>query len=98
MAILCFLTGIHWATQLYLRDYTGPNLFIGSNVVFLVVLISYVAFDLQTALATQLLAFLLLLALDYGLLGKGLISLQYLRMRAIATALASFSLLFILVF
>ena len=55
LAILCFLTGVHWATQLYQRTPLPINLFIGSNVVFLAVLIAYVASSLKWALATQLL-------------------------------------------
>jgi hypothetical protein len=97
LAILCFLTGVHWATQLYARSAVPFNLFIGSNVVFLAVWFAYVASSLQWALATQLLAFPLLLAVDFQLLQKGLISRHYLGMRFIATALACFSLLFILI-
>lgn len=97
LAILCFLTGIHWATQLYARAAARFNLFIGSNVVFLAVWVAYVASSLQWALATQLLAFPLLLAVDFQLAEQGLISRHYLRMRFIATALACFSLLFILI-
>ena len=97
MAILCFLTGIHWATQLYAREKVPFNLFTGSNVVFLAVWIAYVASSLTWALATQLVAFPLLLAVDFQLQQRGLISRHYLRMRFIATALACFSLLFILV-
>ena len=97
MAILCFLTGIHWATQLYARDRAPLNLFIGSNVVFLAVWIAYVASGLTWALSTQLVAFPLLLSVDFRLQRVGLISRHYLGMRFIATAVACFSLLFILV-
>jgi len=97
MAILCFLAGIHWATQLYARDRAPFNLFIGSNVVFLAVWIAYVASSLTWTLATQLVAFPLLLAVDFQLQQSGLVSRHYLRMRFIATAMACFSLLFILV-
>ena len=97
MAILCFLTGIHWATQLYAREKVPFNLFTGSNVVFLAVWVAYVASSLTWALATQLVAFPLLLAVDFQLQQGGLISRHYLRMRFVATALACFSLLFILV-
>ena len=97
MAILCFLTGIHWATQLYAREKVPFNLFTGSNVVFLAVWIAYVASSLTWALATQLVAFPLLLAVDFQLQQRGLISRHYLRMRFVATALACFALLFILV-
>ena len=96
MAILCFLTGIHWATQLYARSATPFNLFVGSNVVFLFVWIAFVAADLQWAIVAQLLAFPLLLAIDFRLFQRELISRRYLRMRTVATALACFSLLFIL--
>ena len=97
LAILCFLTGVHWATQLYNPGSGRINLFVGSNVVFLAVWIAFVASSLKLALATQLLAFPLLLAVDAQLMRAGLISRHYLRMRFVATALACFSLLFILV-
>ena len=97
MAILCFLTGVHWATQLYSSDAVPFNLFIGSNVIFLVVWFSYVAASLQWALAAQLLSFLLLLAIDFRLLRNGLITGDYLRMRIAATLLACISLFVILV-
>ena len=96
MAILCFLTGIHWATQLYARAVTPFNLFVGSNVVFLVVWITFVAADLRWTIVAQLLAFPLLLGIDHHLCKRELISPRYLRMRTVATALACFSLLFIL--
>ena len=97
LAILCFLTGTHWATQLYSPDRTPFNLFVGSNLVFLAVWIAYVATSLGWALATQLMAFPLLLAIDFRLLQAGLITRHYLGIRFVATALACFSLLFILI-
>ena len=63
---------------------------------FLAVFIGYVASGARWALATQLVAFPLLLAVDYQLLQKGLITQHYLGMRFIATAVACFSILFIL--
>lgn len=97
MAILCFLTGVHWATQLYASEEVPFNLFVGSNAVFLAVWIAYVATNLTMALVAQLVAFPLLLAVDFRLQQTGLISRSYLGIRFIATALACFSLLFILV-
>ncbi len=97
LAILCFLTGVHWATQLYASDKVPFNLFVGSNVVFLAVWIAYVATNLTLALVAQLVAFPLLLAVDFRLQQAALISHHYLGIRFIATALACFSLLFILV-
>ena len=96
MAILCFLTGVHWATQLYEEEAAPFNLFIGSNAIFLAVWITYVFADLPWALGTQLVAFPLLLAIDSRLSRGGLISAHYLLMRGIATVLACFSLLLIL--
>ncbi len=96
LAILCFLTGIHWATQLYAPEAAPFNLFIGSNVVFLGVWIAYVAASHKWAIAAQLVAFPLLLVIDHRLHRKGLISQQYLNLRSVATALVSFSLLSIL--
>ena len=97
MAILCFLTGVHWATQLYASDKVPLNLFVGSNAVFLAVWIAYVATNLTMSLVAQLVAFPLLLAVDFRLQQTGLVSRHYLGIRFIATALACFSLLFILV-
>ncbi len=95
LAILCFLTGIHWATHLYSSSKTPFNLFIGSNVVFIAVWIAYVATSLTWVLATQLVALPLLLGVDVQLQRAGLISRHYLSIRFIATAVACFSLLFI---
>ena len=97
LAILCFIMGIHWATQLYSPNALPFNLFVGSNVVFLAVFFAFVASSLQWALATQLLAFPLLLVVDYQLLHKGIINRHYLGMRFAATALACGSILFILI-
>lgn len=96
LGILSFLTGIHWATQLFAPERTPFDLMVGSNLVFLAVWFAYIAASLNWALAAQLLAFPLLLAVDIQLAGAALISRHYLRMRFVATALACFSLLFIL--
>ena len=96
LAILSFLTGIHWATQLYLPEKTPLNLFVASNVVFLVVLFAYVAAGTAIAIASQLVAFAFLLVVDYRLHHAGLITSDYLRIRAIATIVASASFLAIL--
>ena len=98
LAILSFLTGIHWATQLYTPRKTPLNLFLASNVVFLVVLLTYIAGYLQIAIASQLLAFLFLLVVDDRLQYVGLITSDYLRIRVGATTVACVSLLAILTF
>jgi hypothetical protein len=97
LAILSFLTGIHWATQLYRPGVAPVNLFVASNVVFLVVLIAYVAAGLGYAIAAQILAFLLLFLIDDRLHYAGLIAGEYLRVRLVATAIACASLFVVLI-
>ena len=93
LTILCFLTGIHWATQLYRPESTPFNLFIVSNVVFLVVLGAFLAAPLNTALGVQILAFIAVLVIDLKLQDAGLLSSPYMRIRYIATGVACISLL-----
>ena len=95
MAIISFLAGIHWATQLYLKPRVPINLFVASNVVFLAVWFSYVAASLNWALATQIVAFPVILGIDFELRRLGLISPQYTRTRLVATTMACASLLVI---
>lgn len=96
-AIICFLTGVHWATQLYEKSELPVNLFIASNLIFLATWITYLAMSLVWALGTQIVAFSVLLAIDFRLQRSGLISSHYLRIRVTATALACLSLLSILI-
>ena len=96
LAIVTFLAGAHWATDLYKQSTLPLNLFATSNVVFLVVWFAFVIADVSIALAAQVIAFLFLLFVDYRLLRAGTISRHYFRTRAIATAVASVSLLAIL--
>ena len=97
MAIVCFLTGVHWATQLYEKSELPFNLFIGSNLIFLATWITYLGTSLAWALGTQIVAFSALLAIDFQLRRNGLISSGYLRIRVTATALACLSLMSILI-
>jgi hypothetical protein len=92
LAIVSFLTGIHWATQIYERQQTGFNLLIASNVVFVGVWLAFVVGSLEVALAAQLLALLALLGIDRWLLSYGVISTHYYRIRSAATTLAALSL------
>ena len=96
LGIISFLAGAHWATFLYKAAGTPFNLFASSNVLFLVVWFVYVLADLGWVLLTQLLAFVILLLIDYRLLRAGLISSHYYAMRSVATVLASVSLLVLL--
>ena len=54
LAIISFLAGIHWATQIYDRQQTGFNLLIASNVVFVGVWLAYVLGTTKVALLAEL--------------------------------------------
>ncbi len=97
LAIICFLTGIHWATYLYRREKSPANLFIISNAMFLVVWFAYELVALPFALATQFVAFAMLLAIDFRILTARAITPNYFRIRSIATAIASVSIAIMLV-
>ncbi len=97
LAIICFLTGIHWATYLYKREKSPANLFIISNAMFLVVWFAYELVALKFALATQFVAFAMLLAIDFRILTARAITPDYFRTRTIATALATVSIAIMLV-
>lgn len=93
LAIVSFLAGIHWATQIYAPQESRFNLLLASNVVFLVTWFAFVLGNLDIALGAQALAFIVLLGVDRWLQDIGLISRHYLNVRATATALAVVSLL-----
>ena len=92
LAIVSFLAGIHWATQIYDRQQSGFNLLIASNVVFVGVWLAYAIGPVEFALTAQLVALLVLLGVDRWLLNNGVISAHYYRTRSAATALAVLSL------
>ena len=92
LAIVCFLTGIHWATQLYGRQQTGFNLLIASNVVFLAAWLAFALGSVELALSAQLIALLTLLGIDRWLMNGGVITSHYYRTRSAATILAALSL------
>lgn len=96
LAIVSFLAGIHWATQIYELHKSSFNLLLASNVVFLLTWFAFVVGNLDIALAAQVLALLVLLGVDRWLYGSGLISKHYLKVRFVATALAVISLLVII--
>lgn len=96
LAIVSFLAGIHWATQLYEPQESRVNLLLASNVVFLFAWFAFVLGDLAVAIGAQVLALIVLLGVDRWLHGVGLISRHYLNVRATATGLAVMSLLVIL--
>jgi len=97
LAILCFLCGAHWATYLYKRDETPFNLFVISNIVVVVIWLTYLLTgQSQLTLASQVLAFAFLLDIDRRLVRVGLVSAHYFRIRLQATIIAVISLLIVM--
>jgi hypothetical protein len=97
LAIISFLAGTHWAFQLLRPRSTPFNLFLGSNVTFLVVWFSWFILPVPWALALQSAAFVFLLFVDQALSGVAITPRAYLRARSIATVAAILSLLVIAV-
>jgi len=98
LAIICFLAGSHWGTCLSGHSVSSLNLFVISNVIFLAVWFAFIGASLEWAIGTQIIAFLVLLFVDYRLKASGVISAHYFRVRAVATLVATVSLLIILLF
>ncbi|MDH3441186.1 MAG: DUF3429 domain-containing protein [Gammaproteobacteria bacterium] len=95
LAIVCFLAGIHWATSLLSPDRTPFNLFIVSNVVFLVTWFAFVLAETKWSLITECAALIVLLLIDRKLANSEVISRSYLQARIVATVLASAALILI---
>ncbi|MGB5331252.1 MAG: DUF3429 domain-containing protein [Woeseiaceae bacterium] len=98
LAIICFLAGAHWGTYLLSQSATPFNLFVSSNVVFLAVWFAFIGANLAWSIAVQIIAFQILLFIDFRLNQDAIISAAYLRIRLIATLIATVSLLVILLF
>lgn len=96
LAIICFLAGAHWGTYLSGQSASSLNLFVISNAIFLAVWFAFIGASLEWAIGTQVIAFLVLLFIDYRLKVSGVIAAHYFRIRSVATAIAVVSLLAIL--
>ena len=92
LAIVCFLTGIHWAVALLEPQRTPFNLLIGSNVVFLTTWFIFVLADLPWSLITQSVSLVVLLLIDWRLFRSGVIDRPYFQFRFVATAIGSMAL------
>ena len=97
LAIVSFLTGIHWATQIYKPEDSPFNLLLASNAVFLFTWFAFVLGSLEIALGAQIVALAVLLAVDRRLYSIALLTRHYLGVRTVATSLAVLSLLVIIV-
>lgn len=93
LLIASFMAGTHWGQCLSLSTSPPLNLFITSNVTALFIWFAYLTGNIAVSLACQGVAFLVLLAIDYRLRSAGIITANYLRVRATATAIVVLSLL-----
>ena len=93
LTIVCFLTGIHWATQLYKPEATPFNLFVISNVVFLAALGAYLAAPFRVAMVVLIAALVATFFIDLKMRPSAIFSAGYLRVRMVATVIGSLALL-----
>lgn len=96
LAIVCFLTGAHWGTYLGGRSVDSLNLFITSNAILLAAWFAYIGTGIKVAISIQIIALLVLLYIDRRLAAGGVISAHYLRIRTVATTIATVSLLVVI--
>lgn len=92
LGIISFITGIHWGTQLFRPGYETTNLYITSNVVFLLNWFAYLTLSPEWILIVQILTFLGLLFIDFGLMKRGALTMNYWKIRRTATTVACLSL------
>lgn len=96
LAIVCFLSGIHWATYLAKKDVLPFNLMVSSNAIFLLAWFGFVVGELSTSLLIQAASLIALLVIDWRLRAADLITAHYFRVRTTATSLAIASLIVVL--
>ena len=96
LAIVCFLSGIHWANYLANKDELPFNLMISSNAIFLLAWFGFVVGELSTSLAIQIASLAVLLFIDWRLKSDAVLTAHYFRVRFTATSLAIASLIVVL--
>lgn len=92
LAIISFLAGAHWATELYAQNRTTLNLFVLSNAILLIAGGALITAGIKVALLAQVAAFATLLWIDFRLLGSGTLTRDYFRIRGVVTTLVIASL------
>ena len=93
LGIVCFLTGIHWATYLYKDSSRSMNLMILSNIFFLLAWLTFLILDEDIALISYQFLLIFLLLIDLRLFNLSIINKDYFETRILATSLAVLSLL-----
>ena len=96
LAIVCFLSGIHWANYLANKDELPFNLMVSSNAIFLLAWFGFVVGELSTSLAIQIASLAILLFIDWRLKSDAVLTAHYFRVRFTATSLAIASLIVVL--
>ncbi|RZV34138.1 MAG: DUF3429 domain-containing protein [Chromatiales bacterium] len=96
LAIVCFLSGIHWANYLANKDELPFNLMVSSNAIFLLAWFGYVLGGLSASLVIQVASLGLLLFIDWRLKADAVLTAHYFRVRFTATSLAIASLVVVL--
>ncbi len=89
LVIVCFMAGTHWGIDLSRHEYTTINLLVSSNAIALFVWFAYLGASVTIAIACQVIAFLLLLAIDHRLRASEIISSDYFQIRLTATAIVT---------
>ncbi|NNF18069.1 MAG: DUF3429 domain-containing protein [Gammaproteobacteria bacterium] len=97
LAIVCFVAGSHWGIHLSGKNTAPINLFVSSNVIFLLTWFAWIGPVLNIAIAAQLLAIVVLWMIDYRLRAAEVIDNGYFQIRSAATLIVSIALLIILV-
>ncbi|NNF66129.1 MAG: DUF3429 domain-containing protein [Gammaproteobacteria bacterium] len=98
LAIICFLAGAQWGLYLSGQVDDSFNLFVISNAVLLAVWFAFIGASLEWAITTQIVAFLMLLFIDYRLKVSEVVSDHYFSTRSVVTLVVIVSLLMILRF
>lgn len=93
LVIATFLNGVHWGTYLYQSERSPLNLFITSNVVTIAIWLVFMTTTLVVTLISQMIAFAILLLIDWWLLRAAVIPASYFRLRFIVTVIVVVSLL-----
>ena len=92
VVIASFMAGVHWGQHLSLDKPTRSILAILSNAAALLVWAVFLSAGEQAIIITLALVFIALLVIDLWLSGKGVISIPYLQIRALVTAVVVASL------
>ena len=94
LVIVSFMAGVHWGTYLYKQSESPLNLFLASNVITLAVWFTYLLSDTPgSTLIASIVAFGVLLLIDWRLYRADLLTPQYFRARRNVTAIVIAALL-----